>query len=589
MKISGLFIVSVSILLVLGSACSLLPGRQGMPANINGVATHERKLQTRGYSGDRGAVVFTLHNVDAALKGVTDRLIRVFAENDVPLDVAIRYDCINRQPDFAGCLREFADAGIIDISLDGRDINWLAFDTPDAGKASKELGRHLVTIRQQMADYFGSPVTACIFPYEALNEYNYNVLQDSGFRTMTTQAVPGFVFSRQPVNWAGTLDTNALSRIPIVAAIDYTGAAGGIDYFAVHRDILRAIEKDINSLGTATIELEPYVLAKKGDEVDAAKIQQMGNLVRLVKEAGEVITFTAWNRYGSRSLQPSTGQRVLPAYNGGTAIIFRLDDVCKGFYEDTDQAIIEIFRRNGVPIDCGVIPNANGVDTYDIPWLKQYVDDGIAGISVHGFDWDYYQLDTSRSGFTYEQIKFKLLRAYDECLQYYGVSPVALTVPTDFYDETGYAAVNDAGFKIFATQIAIDPHPSAETVDFNGKWTSSGMYRIPTAIDVSEWDGAKEEWGETIDVSGLLDSGQDCKYYLSLSTRSASADFAYSVCQVLSKIGVSAISIHPRGFVDANGKPDTAKLNKLEKVVQWAKSFAAITTFEQWYNYTSSR
>lgn len=589
MKISGWVIAPISILLVLVSACSLFPGEQSRHTNSDSVATHERKLQTRDYSGDRGAVVFTLRSVDAALKGVTDRLIRMFAENGVPLDVAVRYDCIKKQPDFAAYLREFVDAGIIDISLDGRDINWLAFDTPDSEKASKELGLHLAAIRQQMTDYFGSPVTACIFPYEALNEYNYKALQESGFKTITTQAVPGFVFSRQPVNWVGMLDTNALARIPIAAAIDYAGAAGGIDYNAVNGGILKATEKDIHSLGVATIELEPYAFAMKGDEVDDTKIHQLGNLVRLVKDAGEIITFTTWNRYGSHSLQPATGQRVLPAYNGGTAIIFRLDDVCKGFYEDTDRAIIEIFRKNGVPIDCGVIPNANGADTYDIPWLKQYVDDGIAGISVHGFDWDYYQLDTSRSGFTYEQIKFRLLKAYDECLQYYGVSPVALTVPTDFYDETGYTAVNDAGFKIFATQIAIDPHPSTETVDFNGRWTSSGMYRIPTAIDVSEWDGIKEEWGETIDVSELLDSGQDCKYYLSLSTRSASADFAYSVCQVLSKIGVSAISIHPRGFVDANGKPDTTRLNKLEKVVQWAKGFAAITTFEQWYNYTSSR
>jgi hypothetical protein len=58
---------------------------------------------------------------------------------------------------------------------------------------------------------------------------------------------------------------------------------------------------------------------------------------------------------------------------------------------------------------------------------------------------------------------------------------------------------------------------------------------------------------------------------------------------VLSQLGVAGVGIHPTAFLDNDGKPDQAKLQKLDAIVKWVKTFATITTFEQWYNYTTSK
>ena len=52
---------------------------------------------------------------------------------------------------------------------------------------------------------------------------------------------------------------------------------------------------------------------------------------------------------------------------------------------------------------------------------------------------------------------------------------------------------------------------------------------------------------------------------------------------------MAAVSIHPDAFTDANGKPDEAKLKKLEEIVKWADNFASVTTFSQWYKYKESQ
>jgi hypothetical protein len=280
----------------------------------------------------------------------------------------------------------------------------------------------------------------------------------------------------------------------------------------------------------------------------------------------------------------------MPVYNGGTTVIFRLDDVCQGWHEDTVEAIIKVFKNNGVPLDVGVISNVAGTDSFKIPWLQEYVDRGDVGISVHGFDWTYYQLDTTKSGFTFDYIKWKLMKARDQYLHYFGVSPVALTVPTDFFDEDGYKAIDEAGFKIFATQIEIEPHASAgEPVDYQGRPDRNGMYRIPTASDVSTWDAVNQTFGDPVDVSNLAATPDFCKYFSALSISTTYNDLGFQLCSVLGQLGVAAVGIHPTSFLDKDGKPDQAKLQKLDAIVKWVKTFATITTFEQWYNYTTSK
>jgi hypothetical protein len=245
-----------------------------------------------------------------------------------------------------------------------------------------------------------------------------------------------------------------------------------------------------------------------------------------------------------------------------------------------------------------------------MPWLKKYLEKGTIGISVHGYDWTYYQFDTThdlqslkliqgdvctlpgaadqsypKEKLTYAYIKLKLMQARDAYLQYFGVVPIALTVPTDFYDETGYRAIKDAGFKIFATQITADEHPSIVPVDFFGHRDPDGMYRIPTATDVCIWDECT--WGDVFDISKLMTITDYCKYHTAWDDIVYN-DFGAMLCGLLGNLGVAAIGIHPDAFVGIDGKPNQAKLDKLDTIIKWCKTIAKITTFEQWYNYTSS-
>jgi hypothetical protein len=178
------------------------------------------------------------------------------------------------------------------------------------------------------------------------------------------------------------------------------------------------------------------------------------------------------------------------------------------------------------------------------------------------------------------------MRARDQYLQYFGVKPVALTVPTDYCDDTGYRAIQDAGFKVFATQIAAEAHPSIVPVDCYGAKDPNGMYRIPTSEDVCVWDNCT--WGDVFDISRISAIPDYCTYHAAWD-EVVYNDFGAMLCGLLGELGVTAIGVHPDAFVGIDGKPDQAKLEKLDAIIQWCKTLATITTFEQWYNYTSSQ
>ncbi|MFA5065404.1 MAG: hypothetical protein WC566_08060, partial [Dehalococcoidia bacterium] len=89
-------------------------------------AAHTRKLQTPPYEGG-SAVIFVLDQIDddKYIEAVHE-IIRIFAENDASLDVAVK------PPDKKFGLNEsareltyFSDAGIIDTSVDGHYVSWM--------------------------------------------------------------------------------------------------------------------------------------------------------------------------------------------------------------------------------------------------------------------------------------------------------------------------------------------------------------------------------------------------------------------------------------------------------------------------------
>jgi len=559
-------------------------------------------MQTLPYEGG-SAVIFILDQIDDNIPGdAVSQTIRVFAENDSPLNIAVKPpDQDNDQNANTRELTYFSDAGIIDTSIDGHSITWMNSQTLPTSPEYKIFTASLVKTRDQLKYIFGSPIFACLLPPAAINEANYGALQDSGFKVICYDDTYALHPSIKPVSWSGKLDAGGLYRLPIVGKTDFSQKSD------TSIKLLDAAKQSINSLGVAVIEI-PITSLLDSNKPDPAKLLQLSNLIKSCHKLGAITTLENWYRYITGCPPESAGiKRPLPPYNGGPVIIFRLDDVAKGYREEVVQEIIKLFQRNGVPLDCGVVSNANGTESYEIPWLKKYVDENAVGISVHGYDWTFYQLDITKkylehiednpcinvnaakaeaekAKVSYEELKFKLIQARCKFLKYFGINPVSFTVPTDYYDELGYKAIQDAGYKVFSVYRSVELCPSIEPVDYNCRTDlAKGMYRIPTGSDVCIWYNCK--WTDVINLDKPMKQKDYCIYIDAYGESQEYNDFGITVCGIMSSLGVAAIGLHPDCFVDKDGKPDMAKLEKVDTLIKWIKSFATIMTFEQWYRY----
>jgi len=602
-------------LFVLVSAgCFNFPGKPDINKDVPPVRTpYVRKMGTQYYAGG-GAVIFIMDQInDSSLKDIADRIIRVFGENNAPLNIAVTplsKEMISQDLDY---LSTYVDAGIIDISVDGTSLSWLLSGTPKSSTFYGELKSSLLTTRENLKYYFGESPFACIFPSEDFIEENYMLLQDAGFKTLCTENIKELNPSRSPLNWAGETDSNGMFRVPIVGNVDDLGApakGSSLKITEPYKKLLSDVDRSLNNLGVAIIEIQPATFLGPDKKLNTAKLEQLAGLIKACRNLGEISTLESWYKYESELISEAfVRNRVKPFYGGGQAVIFRLDDVSKEYNEEVVKAIIELFKKNGAPLDLGIVSNAYGTNSYEIPWVLKYLDEGAVGISVHGYDWTYFQIDTTSTYLNYQQrdicsidwakakeetpeqaptyrdIKYKLLKARNQYLKYFGSSPVAFTVPTDFYDEAGYKAVQDAGFKVFSTQSVVELRASsAYPVDFFGRKDPKGMYRIPTASDVCTWEQCG--WGNVFDLSKQASVKDYCRYY---ETDTSSNDFSIDLCGVLGELGVAAIGLHPDCFLDRDSNPDKAKLEQLDIIIKWVKTFATITTFEQWYNYTEGK
>jgi hypothetical protein len=584
-------------------------------------AANVRKMGTPSYAGG-GAVIFTLSQVaDSNLKDVVEQIIRVFGQNNAPLDLAIMpAEKDTKLTDFS-YLMGYVDEGVIDVSLDGYSIDWLPPGTSRTSAPYNQLKAKLAKARESLNYSFGFSPVACSLPADDFSNENYQIIQETGFRILNSPNSKQFQPSTRPVNGSGAPEPNGLCRLPTLFDLIYpdtkTKKFTSQPAPDTNSALLDDISQSLDSLDVAVVGLQPESFLGRDNKVDPLKLAQLDSLIRSSQKIGELTTFESWYTYASANIFPdrTSSHRVLPPYQGGPAVIFRLDDVAEGFNEDVVLELIKLFQRNGVPLDLGIVSNADDTDSFKMPWLQKYIDQGAVGISVHGYDWTYYQLatsnkqieyqltvtgdtcsinyasgtnrmDNSETTLTYAYIKSKLKKARSQYLQYFGVSPVALTVPTDYFDETGYKAVQDAGFKIFSTHISVETRASVERVDFWGKKDPKGMYRIPTASDVCEWDQCL--WVDIIDISKPASIPGYCKYYGAWDDAFYN-ELSTNTCQYLGYLGVVAISLHPDAFLDKDGKPDLGKIEKVDAIIKWVKTLATITTFEQWYNYTEGK
>ena len=83
------------------------------------------------------------------------------------------------------------------------------------------------------------------------------------------------------------------------------------------------------------------------------------------------------------------------------------------------------------------------------------------------------------------------------------------------------------------------------------------------------------------DASQLMKTTDYCKYYQGITAQGPDPNFGYMVCSELGMLNVVVLSIHPSAFADKDGKIDRNKLQKLDAIVKWVKTFAGITGSER--------
>jgi len=592
------------LILLLSIACITPPTSNDVgPATSQPASSpHTRKIQTPPYDGGP-AIIFILDQVDdSELRDAVVQIFRVFGRNDAPLSIALKPSQANDSDTHIQELTYYTDAGIIDISINGHNIPWLKSQTSPTGAEYKMFVTGLEKTRDRIQYVFGSPVFASSLPPAAVNEVNYSALQDSGFKVICYDDPGALTSSIKPVTWSGELDAGGLYRLPIVGKVDFSQTPDA------SAKLLEAVKQSIASIGVAAVEVPVTSVLDVNNKVDPAKLSQLSNLVKSCSELGVIITLESWSVCISKYNPDSAGiKRPLPPYKGGPVIIFRLDDVARGYREEVVQEIIKLFQRNGVPLDCGVVSNVDGTESYEMPWLKKYVDENVVGISVHGYDWTYYQLDITqnylkhiednpcinvyaakaeaeKAKVSYEQLNLKLIQARCKYLKYFGINPVSFTVPTDYYDEFGYKAIQDAGYKVFSVHQSVEPCPSLDPVDYNCRIDpAKGMYRIPTASDLCTWYNCK--WADVINLDKPMAQKDYCVYIDAWGESIEYNDYGITICSAMTGLGAAAVSLHPDCFIDKDGKPDMAKLEKVDAIIKWFKSFATIMTFEQWYRY----
>jgi hypothetical protein len=579
---------------------TLPPGNDDIPVIVDNSHEGQEIVKLPLYSGARPAIIFVVDHTGKGInENVTEGIIRLFAENKDTLSLAVLPFKGAEDIYAIKSLRYYVDAGIIDVNVNYDRICLVDYDAPCPGVSYDLLETKLTALDEGFLKYYGGEARFCVVGNGLFCEDTYNALEATGFKIVTASMQEDKLPSVQFTDFSGKPDVNGLVRLPFagnVCARDKgSGSWGSVYDTQPDNELLSSVLSSLDKRRVAVIEISPEAFLTADNNVDNDKLDKLGELVQYSKSLGDIVTYSSWFDYMQEYVYVPTFQRTkeTPAYDGGPAIIFRMDDGAKGWYEDTIKEIVQLFIDNDIPLEVGIIPYLDGKPSFDSTLLRDYYNNGVIDISMHGFDWTYAQMDTSQSGLTYSELLNNLLNSRQQIKNYYGVAPVTFTVPYDFFDETGYKAVINAGFKVFSTHTVVEPHRSVVPVDFNGNPDINGLYRIPTATDVTMWDDIKQQWGDVYDVSQF----RELKYYPPSTEYHIQQDYSslpmyhdFSLIkQELDKLGVAAMSIHPDAFITADGKPDKAKLEKLDKVIKWAKQFTSITTFTQWYKYVSSQ
>ena len=79
--------------------------------------------------------------------------------------------------------------------------------------------------------------------------------------------------------------------------------------------------------------------------MDNAKLEQLSNLIKSCQALGEINTIENWYKFKYNVSTIVRKKIIPPPYSGGPVIVFRIDDLAKGWHENVIQEIIKILRK----------------------------------------------------------------------------------------------------------------------------------------------------------------------------------------------------------------------------------------------------
>lgn len=262
-----------------------------------------------------------------------------------------------------------------------------------------------------------------------------------------------------------------------------------------------------------------------------------------------------YNRYINNDL--------IGSHLNGNKVIFRLDDVSAARSSlPAVQEILGLFDKSGTSLDVGIIPHEMGQDSYIIPFIKPYVQKGLIGLSIHGYDHLINEFDAGYSNRTEKELSDGLNASVASIEKYFGKRPVSFSVPYDVFDEAGFNAVRDSGFKIFSSQKMSEPYPSVEPVDYLGKFDPNrGLYRLPAVISVNLWDPNSSSYDGMLPISV----------------------FTNNINIAFNDWGFAVVTIEPQSFMNDDGSVNQAYIDILGEMIKISKERGTPTTFEELY------
>ena len=141
--------------------------------------------------------------------------------------------------------------------------------------------------------------------------------------------------------------------------------------------------------------------------------------------------------------------------------------------------MIELFRRSNATLTLGIVGNAIGEDKLLVDYLKNS-----SNIEIANHGWNHEPFEQ----FSRERQSQLMRQTNDRISLTFGVKPVTFIAPYNTFNDDTIDAMKENGLSIISAHFLAG---SPKMPD------DKGVYRLPTYVSVSEWEGPGGRWYST--------------------------------------------------------------------------------------------